>query len=688
MNHLANEKSPYLQHAAGQPIDWYPWGDEAFDAAARQDKPVFLSSGAVWCHWCHVMAKESFEDREAAALLNDNFIAIKLDRDERPDIDRRFQRAAAASGVGGGWPLSVFLTPDKKPFYLGTYFPPDDAYDRPGFKTVLKTIIHLYRTKRQGIDELAEKIMSYLGTGEIPRGAISESLLNEATGLILSQFDSKHGGFQRAPKFPMAGALEFLLQRAAVTEHGVIVSVVKKTLEAMARGGLHDQLAGGFHRYSVDESWCVPHFEKMADDNAWLLKNYTDAYSIFGDEYFRQVAKGIIRFTMQVLADPDGGFYASQDADVIPDRDTPGRAPDSATRVAGAPPGQAPDEGGYFTWTEDEVRDALNDEEYRILSLHFLHRCGAMHHDPSRMVLLISMNTDEIAQRLAIDVEVVDRIVAGGKEKLLARRQTRKQPFVDRTLYTSLNGMFIAAFLKAYRAFKEKEIEDFALRSLSRIRRERLVGDELFHSEGIKGFFEDYTGLIEALIEAYEVTAGKAYIDLARHLMDRAIEKFWDSAADGFFDAEESVLGTRLKTIEDVPHPAANSVAIMLLVRLASILGEDRYREYARKALESFSSLARQYGLHAAYFFASLDAYHHILRLDFESLPGTDLVEAGLTHLKPYTALAYGPGIGRVIPCFGTTCFEPADNPQALKQFLRTRPWLKQNRQGQGTGPL
>lgn len=654
MNHLANEKSPYLRHAATQPIDWYPWGEEAFEAASRQDKPVFLSSGAVWCHWCHVMAKESFADEEAAALLNDNFIAVKLDRDQRPDIDRRFQQAAAASGVGGGWPLSVFLTPDKKPFYLGTYFPPDDAYGRPGFKTVLRTIIHLYKTKRQGIDELAGKITSSLQTGGVPRGTISESLLDEATGLILSQFDSKHGGFQRAPKFPMAGALEFLLQRCALTEHGVIVSVVAKTLEAMAKGGLHDQLAGGFHRYSVDESWCVPHFEKMADDNAWLLKNYTDAYSIFGDEHFRQVAKGIIGFTMEVLSDPDGGFYASQDADVTPD-----------------------DEGGYFTWTEEEVREALDDEEYRILSLHFLHRCGAMHHDPSRMVLLISMNTDEIVQRLGMDSESVGQVIARGKAKLLARRRSRKEPFIDKTLYTSLNGMFIGAFLKAYRILKEKEIEDFALRSLSRIRRERLIDDELFHSEGVKGFFEDYTGLIEALIEAYEVTGGKAYVDLARHLMDNAIEKFWDKTADGFYDSQEDVLGTRLKTIEDVPHPAANAVAIMLLVRLSSILGEDRYREYARKALEAFAPVARQFGLHAGYFFAALDAYYHILRLDFESLPGTDLVNAGLTFLKPYTAVAYGPGIGRVIPCFGATCFEPIDDPQALTQFLRTRPYLK-----------
>jgi hypothetical protein len=652
-NRLAGEKSPYLRHAADQPIDWYPWCEEAFEAASREGKPIFLSSGAAWCHWCHVMAQESFVNTEIADIINENFIAIKLDRDERPDIDRRYQQAAAASGVGGGWPLTAFLTPDRKPFYIGTYFPPKDAFGRPSFETVLLTILNLYKSKRGDVDEYAEKITDAIKSREIPPGTIQESLLDEAAGLILSEFDSKNGGFQKAPKFPMAGSLDFLMQRYALTGHGVIGHAVRKTLESMSRGGFYDQLAGGFHRYSVDESWCIPHFEKMANDNAWLLRNYIDAYALFGDEHFRKVAEGIIGFATHVLGDPEGGFYASQDADVIPD-----------------------DEGGYFTWTEEQVREALDQEEYRVLSLHFLHRCGAMHHDPSKMVLLTSMTDSEIAQRLAMTDEDVKRVVETGKEKLLARRREREEPFIDKTLYTSLNGMFITAFLKAFRVLGDKQIEDFALKSLSRIRRERLIDDELFHSEGVKALLDDYVSLIEALVEAYEVTGGKAYLDLSRHLMERVIERFWDERTGGFFESEEELLGTRLKSVEDVPHPSANSIAIMLLVKLSSILQIDRYKDYARRSLEAFVPLSRQFGVHAGYFFSALDSYYHILRLDFEALPGSDLVKTGIGQVKPYTAVGYGPGIGRVIPCFGSTCFEPIDSANELQRFLLTKPYL------------
>jgi len=432
MNRLSREKSPYLRHSAHQKIEWYTWSDEAFGRAKKEDKPIFLSTGAIWCHWCHVMAKECFENEEIVEFLNEHFINIKLDRDERPDIDRRYQQAVTAMGSGGGWPLSVFLTPDRKPFFGGTYFPPEDILDRPGFKRVLRAIVDFYKSKREEISQYSEELMNSLKPKPLLYGEIKESMINEATTSILSTLDPQNGGFGSAPKFPMSGALEFLINRYFFTRNESLGYTVKKTLESMAKGGLHDQIGGGFHRYSTDEAWILPHFEKMADDNAWLLRNYIDAYFLFGDNYFKEVAEGIIRFLRDVLSDHDGGFYASQDADVTPD-----------------------DEGGYFTWRDADFRRVLTDEEYKVLSLHFLHEMGSMHHDESKKVLFVVREAKEIADTLKKDVNNVQEIIISGKEKLLKERNNRQAPFVDDTLYTALNGMLITAFLKAYRILKE-----------------------------------------------------------------------------------------------------------------------------------------------------------------------------------------------------------------------------------------
>jgi len=318
MNNLAHEQSAYLRHAANQKIDWQPWSDEAFDKAKQENKPVFLSTGAVWCHWCHVMATESFEDEETARLMNALFISIKLDRDERPDIDRRYQQAVAAMGGGSGWPLSVFLTPDKEPFYGGTYFPPEDRQGRPGFKKVLVAAHDFFRTRNDDMRAYSRRVMEALKPEALQPGTINESMVFDAEQAMVVLADRINGGFGKAPKFPMPGALEFLIRRAALNPGSEAATVARTMLTAMASGGFHDHLGGGFHRYSVDEAWIIPHFEKMADDNAGLLRNYTDGYAVFKDEHFREVALGIIAFTRDVLSDSDGGFYASQDADVTP----------------------------------------------------------------------------------------------------------------------------------------------------------------------------------------------------------------------------------------------------------------------------------------------------------------------------------------------------------------------------------
>lgn len=654
MKRLAHEKSPYLRHAATQPVDWYPWGEEAFRTAAEQDKPIFVSSGAVWCHWCHVMAQESFCDPAVAALLNEHFINIKLDRDERPDIDRRYQRLAALAGVGGGWPLSLFLTPDTRPFFVGTYFPPRDAYGRPGFMRIVETIANAYETKRDEIEEYARNLSPGLKQKEAAAGTISVDFLDEAAGHMLAQFDSRNGGFGSAPKFPLPGAIDFLLQRYTLTGNGVIGNAVRKTLEAMAKGGFHDQLAGGFHRYSVDDAWGVPHFEKMADDNAWLLRNYLDAYAVFKDEYFADVARGIITFIRETLANPAGGFYASQDADVTPD-----------------------DEGGYFTWTEDEIREVVTPEEYKVLSLHLLAKDGSMHHDPLKKVLRIAAEPEQIAGELGMDIGKVRALVVSGKERLLEYRRARTEPFIDKTLYTSLNGPLIAAFYRAFRVLKDTTAKEFAQASLDRIVREHVADDRVLHTVGVRGLLDDYTALIDALIEAYEVTADRSRLALADRLMEQMIAKFWDVAQGGFFDAEEKVLGLRLKDAEDIPHPSANSVAVLLLLKLSALLRKESFRALAEKSLNAFIPSARHSGVHAGYFFTALDAFFHLLTLECEAAPDSTLGSEVQALVKPHTAVSYAAGPGRVIPCFGTTCFEPIGNAADFLTFVQQKRYLQ-----------
>ncbi len=645
MNKLANEKSPYLRHASTQKIDWYPWSDEAFERARQEDKPVFLSTGAVWCHWCHVMAKESFEDDETALLLNEQFIAIKLDRDERPDIDRRYQQAVAAMGSGGGWPLSVFLTSDKYPFYGGTYFPPQDWQGRPGFKKVLRAVSDHYKTKRGDVEEYARRILDSLKPETPLAGDLSESSLLEAQNAILAVVDQRNGGFGTAPKFPMPGALEFLLRRSGEGADPAVGNAARRMLEAMAAGGFRDHLGGGFHRYSVDEAWTIPHFEKMADDNAGLLRNYIDGYAVFGEERFLDVAMGIITFTREVLSDPRGGFYASQDADVTPD-----------------------DEGGYFTWTEDEFKTVLDPDEYALLSTYLLHDRGSMHHDPAKKVLSSASSPREIAARLGRNAEQVNRSIQNGKKKLLAMRTGRETPFIDRTLYTSLNGMLIASYFHAFSVIGNEEIRTFAVQSLERTLTERLIGRQLYHTENIIAVLDDYAHLIDALIEAYEATAASRYLGLADELMTLCVEKFYDPHEGGFFDTEDNVLGTRLKRIEDVPHVSANALAIMLLLKLSLMIGKDAYRQKAEQSLRLFARSALEMSVHAGAFFCAYDAFFRMLKLTVEALPECELARAARALAgTTYTVVLYGEDNNRVIPCTANTCREPIIDPAKLR---------------------
>jgi hypothetical protein len=646
VNRLENEKSAYLRHAAYQKVDWYPWSEEAFDRARLLDKPLFLSTGAVWCHWCHVMARQCFENDEIVNLMNELFINIKLDRDERPDIDRRYQQAMAAMGAGSGWPLSVFLTPDRKAFFGGTYFPPEDMQGRPGFKNVLTAVSNFYKTKRGDVSLYSSQVMDTLKPDVLLSDNLYESSLGEAVKGVYSYFDSRHGGFGTSPKFPMPGALEFLLRRFSKTKDAAIGDAVRRTLDAMARGGFHDQIGGGFHRYSVDEAWIVPHFEKMADDNAWLLRNYIDGYAVFGEERYKDIAQGIIDFTKDVLSDPSGGFYASQDADVTPE-----------------------DEGGYFTWTDNDLKKVLTDEEYAVLTLLLFHERGHMHHDPSKMVLAVALTPEEIAAKLGKSVAEVSEKIRHGKEKLRSERNSREAPFIDRTLYTALNGMLITSYLHAFRFLGDIVLKDFALLSLDRLLRDRLVGSMLYHSEGVPAVLDDGIYLIEALLAAYEGTGMRSHLDQADALMMTCMEKFGDDEG-GFFDTEGEVLGTRLRRVEDVPHPSANAIAAKLLLKLFHLTGKESYRLAAEQALKIFSRTAGEMGIHAGAYFCALDAYFSTLKLTVEADPGSDLSQAALALSGPYSTILYGADKGRVIACINETCFEPLTDPAQLKDFF------------------
>ncbi len=456
-NRLAASASAYLLSAAHQPIHWHPWSDEAFAVARTRDRPVLLDIGAVWCHWCHVMDGESYEDEELARFLNQEFVCIKVDRDERPDVDARYQRAVQALTRQGGWPLTAFLTPDGEVFYGGTYFPPDGKYGRPGFRTVLTAVLEAYRSRRDQVQAQAEAIRSVVTADldEAVPGDLSPSALQDAVKAMTRVFDPVRGGFGGQPKFPHPGAIAFLLNRWCDTRDESARRVIDRTLEGMGRGGVFDQLGGGFHRYSVDAEWIVPHFEKMSYDNSELLKAYLDAFALFGTGEYAEVARGIVRWVREVAADAEGGYAASQDADVGLD-----------------------DDGNYFTWTIEEAAAELTPEEMEIAAAYYdIGTAGEMHHDPGRNVLFIAEPLEAIATGLGRTLEETRHLLDGAKRKLRAARDRRPAPFVDRTRYTNWNAMMASAMLRAGEVLGDEWARPHALETLSRIRRgERRAG--------------------------------------------------------------------------------------------------------------------------------------------------------------------------------------------------------------------
>jgi uncharacterized protein len=597
-NALVHASSAYLRSAMNQPTQWHQWGPEAFARAKAEDKPILLDIGAVWCHWCHVMDRESYESAEIAAILNTHFIAVKVDRDERPDVDTRYQTAVAALTGQGGWPLTVFLTPDGKPFFGGTYFPPQDAYGRPSFQHILLAIAEAFRERRDEVETESEGLMHALehSEGMLGHGGkFSPRIVEQMVQSALGAFDRLNGGFSQAPKFPHPPVIDLLIDWYARTGEDQVGKVVTTTLEKMARGGVYDQLAGGFHRYSVDERWCVPHFEKMAYDNSELLKNYVHAWQATSNPFFADVARDILRWLREWLSDRErGGYYGSQDADINLD-----------------------DDGDYFTWTIEEARAVLSPNEFAVAAAHYdIGERGEMMHDPAKNVLWVKESVEQIAASQARTLELTTELLASARQNLYAARLLRPMPFIDRTLYTNWNALCISAVLQAARVLEETAEQKFALRSLDRLLAEAyLPAQGLLHiiayaeggaSERPTGVLDDYAFTVLACLDAYEATTDLRYFASAEEVAVLMISNFYDETGGGFFDIDsasvtESIgaLTTRRKPFQDSPTPAGDSAAALALLRLHALNGDARLHERAEDTLKVFAGVAEQFGIYA-----------------------------------------------------------------------------------------
>lgn len=589
-----------------QPVRWHGWGDEAFALAEREDKPILLDIGAVWCHWCHVMDRESYEDAATAALINEHFVAVKVDRDERPDVDARYQAAVSAIAGQGGWPLTAILTPAGKPFFGGTYFPPEDRYGRPGFKTVLERVAGAYRERRDEVLESASSVIEAIEFNESfagRSGDLRPALLERIVESAVKQFDPRNGGFGSQPKFPHPAALDLLLDYAARTGDERVRDAALVTLEKMAQGGIFDHLAGGFHRYSVDERWVVPHFEKMSYDNAGLLSNYVHAFQTFVDPKFADAAKEIIRWMDEVLSDRErGGFYASQDADINLD-----------------------DDGDYFTWTRDEAAAVLTKEELGVAGPFYdIGDVGDMHHNPLKNVLHVKHSVEEIATRAELSVEQTAELLRNAKKKLQAARLERPTPFIDKTLYTHWNAMCVSSYLAAARVLDLSDVRAFALKTLDRVLDEAWGDEEVTHvvayADGpprtpIAGMLDDYALLALACLDAWEITAELRYYRSAEAIADAMVAKFYDATGGGFFDTATSggqqlgALSARRKPLQDSPTPAGNASATSVLLRVAALSGREDLRVKAEDTLEAFAGVVEHFGLYAAAYGTALQQW-------------------------------------------------------------------------------
>ncbi len=590
-NRLQNETSPYLLQHKDNPVEWYPWGQEALETARAQGKPILVSIGYSSCHWCHVMAHESFENPEIARLMNENFVNVKVDREERPDLDAVYMEAVQAMTGQGGWPLNVFLTPDGKPFYGGTYFPPEDRPGMPGFPRVLQSVAQLYREKRDEIERGANEVQQQLArmsSLRLPRREVGEEVFRSAVQILRADYDRVNGGFGKAPKFPQPMLLEFLLRRYLRTGDGSVLEMVAHTLDKMSAGGIYDQLGGGFARYSVDAGWLIPHFEKMLYDNAQLALCYLHSWQVTGNASHRRIATGTLDYILREMTSPEGGFYSAQDAD------------------------SEGEEGRFYVWTPQEVSDTVRSEDAAIFNLYYdVTESGNFE---GRNVLHTPRSVEEVARITNREPGEVRAALQRAREKLRAARELRVHPGKDEKVITSWNGLALQALSAAAAALGREDYLDAAVRNAELVtgrllEDERLLRVYKYGRAQQPGFLEDYAFYANGLLSLYEATFDPRWARLAKEIGDTMLADFWDDAVSGFYDTgrEHEQLFNRPRNLYDNAIPSGSSSACLLLLRLSSLFGDYSYAERAESAIETLGSVMAEHPTAVGYMLCAAD---------------------------------------------------------------------------------
>ncbi len=646
-NRLAREKSPYLLQHARNPVDWYPWGPEAFRKAASEDKMIFLSIGYSTCHWCHVMERESFESPEIAELLNRDFVPVKVDREERPDVDHLYMSAVQAMTGAGGWPLTVFLTPDGQPVTGGTYFPPEDRWGRPGMKTVLPRLAQMWRSEKDQMLQAGEELTGHLKQkNQLPAAQDGEDIFQKAYTRFLHSFDSERGGFGSAPKFPRSHELSLLLRYWKKNRAHDALRMTEKTLRAMAQGGIYDHLGGGFHRYSTDENWLVPHFEKMLYDQAIIAGTYIEAGQASGNTFYFSVARDIFRYVLNDMTSPEGAFYSAEDAD------------------------SEGEEGKFYVWRPEEIVQALGPQAGKLFcDFYGVTDEGNFEHAAS--VLSVAKNVEEFAREKNLDPGEVEKLLLHSREKLLKLRSGRIAPYKDDKILTAWNGLMISALARGAAALGEQKYAQAAARAASFVLgsmrpQGRLLRRFREAEAAIPAFQEDYAFFALGLLDLYEADFQVRWLEESVLLAEEMIRLFWDSAEGGFFmsaqDGEKLVV--RSKEYYDGATPSGNSVAALLLLKLWRLTGRENFGAAARRLIEiQMPSLA-----------AHPVAYpQFLMAVDFASSPSREIIFSG-SREHPDFQKFYRRVAGGFDP-FRIMAARPAESSPDLEAFNRLIPF-------------
>ena len=592
-NRLINETSPYLLQHAHNPVDWYPWGDEAIKRAAQEDKPILLSIGYSACHWCHVMERESFENTDIASLMNKNFINIKVDREERPDLDAVYMDAVNAITGSGGWPLTVFLTPQLKPFYGGTYFPPEDRHGLPSFPRVLQMVAEAYKSRKGEVDNAAAQIIDYLNRSTESSKTV-EPLTDKMPGIaytsIRASFDKQNGGFGQAPKFPQPMLLEFLLRQCLRTGDPLCLLMVEHTLMKMARGGIYDQIGGGFHRYSVDAFWLVPHFEKMMYDNALLSRVYLHAYQATGKQLYRRVVEETLDYVLREMTDKESGFYSSQDAD-----------------SEGV-------EGKFYVWTPDEIKSALGKDDSELVIRYF--GVTEQGNFEGKNILSQVMESQKLAAEFGLAPEELENRIARAKSRLLEKRALRIAPHRDEKILTDWNGLMLASMAEAASVLERDDYLQAAISNATFLTKSLYDGKVLKHTykDGqakIGGYLSDYALLGEGLISLYQATFEQIWLQIALKLADTMLSQFWDEDKGHFYDTAQGEKPplVRPRNTSDNAVPSGSAAAAFVFLHLARLIDNRDYERVAATAMRSVQELMVRYPPAFGHWLCALDAH-------------------------------------------------------------------------------